>query len=199
MCDRSSMPEPAAEPVPRRDRASHAVSAPSAACGPRGFAWLLPGRLAGTPWPGLIHGLDYDMRLLADIGVTQLVALTEERFDPGWATPYGIGCLSHPMPDMHAPGLSQAFAICRDIDAMLQAGEVVAVHCRAGLGRTGTVLAAYWLWRGAGRIDALSALEHVRRAEPGWVQSQRQVRFLEEFAQRLAAGQIGPIEEVEID
>lgn len=194
-----SCPEPGSEPVPRGDAAPAATSAPSASRGPRGFAWLLPGRLAGTPWPGLIHGLDYDMRLLADIGVTQLVALTEERFDPGWAAPYGIGCLAHPMPDMQAPGLSQALAICRDIDAMLQGGEVIAVHCRAGLGRTGTVLAAYWLWRSAGKADALSALEHVRRIEPGWVQSQPQVRFLEEFARRLASGDIGPRWEVEFD
>jgi atypical dual specificity phosphatase len=194
-----SCPEPSGEAVPRPDADSLAASAPSAACGPRGFAWLLPGRLAGTPWPGLIHGPDYDLRLLADIGVTQLICLTEEKFDRDWAAQYGIGCLAHPMPDMQAPSLSQALAICRDIDAMLQAGQVIAVHCRAGLGRTGTVLAAYWLWRGSGKIDALSALEHVRRVEQGWVQSQRQVRFLEEFAQRLTAGEIGPTMEMEFD
>lgn len=194
-----SCPEPARETVQRGGPSTLAVSAPSAARGPRGFGWLLPGRVAGTPWPGLVHGVDYDLSLLADIGVTQLVSLTEERFDPACAASYGIGCLSHPMPDMQPPSLLQALAICHDIDAMLAAGEVVAVHCRAGLGRTGTVLTAYWLWRGAGRIDALGALEHVRRIEPGWVQSQRQVDFLDEFARRLAEGQIGPMKEMEFD
>ncbi|MGZ5179544.1 MAG: phosphatase domain-containing putative toxin [Ramlibacter sp.] len=182
-----SCPEPARIAPPR---VATFNAAPSAACGPRGFAWLLPGRLAGTPWPGLIHDIDYDLQLLADVGVTQLVCLTEERFDPGWAAPHGIGCRSSPMPDMHAPGLAQAVALCRELDALLQRGEVVAVHCRAGLGRTGTVLAAYWLWRGGGRLDALRALEDVRRMEAGWVQSSVQVRFLEDFAQRLATGEI---------
>jgi atypical dual specificity phosphatase len=170
------------------------LSVPSAACGPRGFAWLLPGRLAGTPWPGLIHGIDYDLQLLASVGVTHLVSLTEELFDPTWAAPYSMDCRAHPMPDMHAPSLPQAVAICREIDAMLGAGHVVAVHCRAGMGRTGTVLAAYWLWRGEGRLDALGALEDVRRMEPGWVQSPAQVAFLEAFAQGLAAGEIKSLE-----
>lgn len=183
-----SCPEPARIAVPQGEAFD---PAPSAACGPRGFAWLLPGRLAGTPWPGLIHGVDYDLQLLSGVGVTQLMSLTEERFDPGWAAAHGIGCRAYPMPDMHAPSVPQALAMCRELDAMLAAGEVVAVHCRAGMGRTGTVLAAYWLWRAAGSLDALRALEDVRRIEAGWVQSPAQVRFLEEFARHLTAGGIG--------
>jgi atypical dual specificity phosphatase len=83
---------------------------------------------------------------------------------------------------MQPPSIEQALALCRSIDVDLASGEVVAVHCRAGLGRTGTVLAAYRLWRGRGALSALQALEDVRRIEPGWVQSVSQVKFLEEFA-----------------
>lgn len=189
-----SCPEPALSPAARET-----MSAPSAACGPRGFAWLLPGRLAGTPWPGLIHGLDYDLSLLTAVGVTHLVSLTEEPFDARWVAPYGISCSSHPMPDMHAPSVAQATAICREIDALLDAGNVIAVHCRAGMGRTGTVLAAYWLWRGEGKLDALRALEDVRRIESGWVQSQAQVRFLEGFASQLACGAIRASEPLAVE
>lgn len=183
-----SCPEPA---LASPQRVQPSEGAPSAACGPRGFAWLIPGRIAGTPWPGLIHDVDYDLELLAGVGITQLIALTEERFDPEWARPHGIACKSFPMPDMQAPSPEQAVSICRDIDLLLDQGEVVAVHCRAGMGRTGTVLAAYWLWCAGGRLDALRALEEVRRKEPGWVQSQAQVRFLEDFAQRLSTGEMG--------
>jgi atypical dual specificity phosphatase len=166
----------------------------SAACGPRGFLWLLPGALAGTPWPGIVHPVQYDLGALQAVGITRLVSLTEEPFDPAAAAPFGIRCRAFPMPDMHAPTLPQAIAICRALDEDLAAGEVVAVHCRAGLGRTGTVLAAYLLWQGQGELGALQALEQVRRIEPQWVQSSPQVAFLEEFALVVAgmSGSTGP-------
>lgn len=178
-------PESAAETPtlqPRMATAPARAPAVSAACGPRGFLWLLPGQLAGTPWPGIVHGAAYDLDALRRVGVTRLVSLTETPFDAALAAPYGIACNASPMPDMHPPSIEQALALCSAIDADLARGETVAVHCHAGLGRTGTVLAAYWLWRGGGALSALRALEDVRRIEPGWVQSAAQVKFLEEFA-----------------
>jgi atypical dual specificity phosphatase len=138
-----------------------------------------------------VHGPRYDLEALRSVGVTRLISLTEEPFSPVLASDFGISCLASPMPDMHPPTIEQALDLCRAIDAALAAGEVIAVHCRAGLGRTGTVLAAYWLWRGCGAIGALKALEHVRRIEPGWVQSLAQVKFLEEFALVVASHTTG--------
>lgn len=176
------MPADALAPPAAASR--HTVSPPvvSAACGPRGFLWLLPGQLAGTPWPGIVHPVSYDLDALRHVGVTCLISLTESPFDAALAASHGIACHASPMPDMRAPSHPQALALCAQLDALLAAGEVVAVHCHAGLGRTGTVLAAYWLWLGRGERSAVSALEDVRRIEPGWVQSSAQVKFLEEFA-----------------
>jgi atypical dual specificity phosphatase len=143
---------------------------------------LLPGKLAGTPWPGIVHAVQYDLQALKAVGVTQLISLTEEPFQPEIAASHRIACHAFPMPDMHPPSQEQGIALCERIDQLLAAGEVVAVHCRAGLGRTGTVLACYWLWLAQGRLSAVKALEDVRRLEPGWVQSAAQVRFLEEFS-----------------
>ncbi|MDD4958907.1 MAG: hypothetical protein PHS51_06125, partial [Gallionella sp.] len=50
--------------------------------------------------------------------------------------------------------------------------------CLAGMGRTGTILAAYLIWEGQ---SALDALETARSIEPRWVQSQAQVSFLTAF------------------
>ncbi|HEX5277635.1 MAG TPA: ATP-binding cassette domain-containing protein [Fluviicoccus sp.] len=156
--------------------------------GPRGFVWLIPGRLAGTPWPGIVHDTDDDLDALRNVGITRLVSLTEIPFDPIQAGRYGIACASEPIPDMHAPSLTQAIAICRDIDGWIGGGDAIAVHCRAGLGRTGTLLAAYWLWTGHGQYSALEAIEYVRRLESGMIQSQAQVDFLSAFADLLASG-----------
>lgn len=147
--------------------------------GPRGFLWLKKGKLAGTPRPGIIHDLDYDLAILKRVGVTTLLSLTERPPDVAEMEAHGLKNIWSPVPDMEAPSLTQASDICRKIDAALEKGEVIAVHCRAGLGRTGTILAAYLVWEGSSAFDAL---EEVRRIEPRWVQSDLQVNFLERFA-----------------
>jgi atypical dual specificity phosphatase len=82
------------------------------------------------------------------------------------------------MPDMQPPTLSQAFEINQKIEQLLANNKIVAIHCRAGLGRTGTLLAAQLIYEGK---SALSALEETRHIEMRWVQSEQQLSFLEEY------------------
>lgn len=161
-------------------------AAKSAFCGPRGFVWLIDGKLAGTPWPGIVRDTQHDLQALRHVGITRLISLTETPFAAPLATDYGIQCTAVPIGDMHAPSLEDAWFLCHEIDRRLQAGEVVAVHCKAGLGRTGTVLALYWIWLGAGRVSGSAAIAYVRRQEAGMIQSLEQEIFLEKFAQLLA-------------
>lgn len=169
-------------------------AAKSAFCGPRGFVWLIGGKLAGTPWPGILRETHHDLQALRDVNINRLISLTETPFDAALAATYGIQCTAVPMLDMHAPSLADAWFLCREIDSYLQNGEVVAVHCKAGLGRTGTVLALYWIWLGAGQVSARAAIEYVRRQEAGMIQSLEQERFLEQFAQAVAHPPAGTID-----
>jgi len=168
---------PAPAPVPEAARRWV-----SDAFGPRGFLWLKPGILAGTPRPGVVQDIEYDLRALQRVGVTCLVTLLEARLDVELLARFGIANVFSPIPDMGAPGVDQAEALCREIAARIERSEIVAVHCHAGLGRTGTVLAAFLIWEGQ---SALDALESVRRVEPRWVQSEEQVAFLDAFAHSL--------------
>jgi len=185
-----AVPAPDADPAALDEQAEALPPLPEPAChypsgsfGPRGFLWLKKGVLAGTPRPGIVADLDYDMRALRRVGVTVLVSLTLVPMEPRLLSEYGIRGVWSPIRDMGAPGLEQAREICRRIAGLVAQDEVVAVHCRAGLGRTGTVLAAYLIWEGRAALDALDT---VRRVEPKWVQSDEQVAFLEEFAQFVA-------------
>ena len=49
------------------------------------------------------------------------------------------------------------------------------------------MLAAYWLWLGAGERSALKAIETIRRLNTNMIQSQVQIDFLVSFEQALAA------------
>lgn len=151
--------------------------------GPRGFMWLKKGLLAGTPRPGIVQDIDYDVEALKRVGVTTLVSLTTKPVDPALLERYGIQGIWMPIVDMQAPSLEEAEQMCRQIAGLMTKGQVVAYHCRAGLGRTGTMLASHLIMEGK---PALEALESVRRIEARWVQSDEQVKFLERFAEFIA-------------
>jgi atypical dual specificity phosphatase len=154
--------------------------------GPRGFMWLKKGLLAGTPRPGIMQDIDYDLDALKRVGVTTLVSLTTQPVDPALLERYGIQGLWLPIKDMHPPSVEEAEQMCRHVSERLARGHVVAYHCRAGLGRTGTLLAVHLIMEGQ---SAVQALESVRRVEQRWVQSDEQVRFLERFAESLSSRQ----------
>ena len=57
----------------------------------------------------------------------------------------------------------------------------VAVHCGAGLGRTGVVLAAYFVATGA---TAQNAVARIRRLRPGSIETDEQAEAIEHYARR---------------
>jgi len=162
-----------------------ATEAPAASVGPRGFHWLRRGRIGGLPRPGIAAELDYDLDGLSDLGITVLVTLEEQRTVPAERlAERGIRAEWLPIVDMEPPTLEEAIAHCARVARWVRAGEVVAVHCKAGLGRTGTLLAAQLVYEGASSVEAI---EEARRINRRWIQSQAQLDFLVELAAALAA------------
>lgn len=178
-----SMPPP--KPLPKA-----VLNYSGSAAGPRGFLWLKQGVLAGTPAPGVFFDIEYDLKALRRVGVTTLVTLTETALDEAVLARFGLRSIWEPIPDMAAPTIEQAGRLCSELERLIAAGEVVAVHCRAGMGRTGTVLAAHLIWQGKGALDAL---DYVRSIEPRWVQSQAQIAFLERFEIAAARNRARPV------
>jgi atypical dual specificity phosphatase len=83
------------------------------------------------------------------------------------------------VPDLQSPAPDQFIAALGFIDRQRSLGSAVAVHCLAGQGRTGTVLAAYLIRQGS-TPDA--ALAEVRALCHGAVSSDIQERALHRFA-----------------
>lgn len=150
-------------------------SADSAAPLPNTY-WVEPGRLLAGEYPGSPSRADTMDRLrrLIDAGITYFIDLTE----PGELLPYDLMLPTDktasgryvmyarkPIPDHSVPPVAEAMKeIIEYIDRALAAGHLVYVHCRAGIGRTGTVMGCYLVNRGLAPDDALARLNELWRA-----------------------------------
>lgn len=147
--------------------------------GPAGFSWVVPGMIAGCPMPGVSAPMGYDLDLLANIGITVLITLTEEDIYQAELVAAGLSNVHLPIYDREAPSLSQMHMLLLKMQKLIAQGEVLAVHCLAGLGRTGTVLAAWMIKEGG--LSAEEAIRRLRLINPGFIQSAVQENFLAEF------------------
>lgn len=151
------------------------------------FYWLESGVLAGCSRPGARPGRrtatpDDVARDLAELrahGIGALLSLTETALPPEPLVAAGIESLHLPVPDFHPPSTEQFLASLAFLDRARAAGTPAAVHCLAGQGRTGSVLAA-WLIRGG--CSAPEAIVAVRAACPGAVEAAAQEAALRALA-----------------
>jgi len=83
-----------------------------------------------------------------------------------------------PITDMATPGAATLAAWRAQGPALLQAlnsGQRVLVHCAAGLGRTGMLVAKLLVLHGAGADEAI---DQVRRARPGTIETEAQAEWV---------------------
>ena len=142
---------------------------------PRSFHWLEPGRVAGLGRPGLLSDAQADLSALVDAGIGVLVSLTEQPFPPAALEPFGLASWHLPIRDMGVPELAPAAALLDRVVDEVGRGTGVAFHCQAGLGRTGTLLAAYLVWTG---MTAAEAVKRVRGINRHFIQTGEQLAFV---------------------
>ena len=145
------------------------------------FSYVIPGKLAGSARPGNGGDLADDLRRLARRRIRAVVSLTENPLDRGLLDRFGFRSLHVPVLDFTAPALEQVERFLHFVDASLKEDLPVLVHCGAGLGRTGTMLACYLVHAGMAPGEAI---ETVRRARPGSIETREQ----EECVRRCRPG-----------
>jgi atypical dual specificity phosphatase len=148
---------------------------------PHGFTWIEKPLLAALARPES----EEDLEWLRHHGIEVLISLTEDPLRRDWVNNAGILVVHVPVEDMEAPTQDQ-LDHCVSAIARANANNMgVAIHCTAGLGRTGVVVAGYFISKGQ---TAREAMARVRRLRPGSIETDEQAEAVEEFARRKRQG-----------
>lgn len=144
--------------------------------------WILKGHIAAS---GMIG--PSDVATLEQMGLTAVVSLTlRSPFPDG--PPGELTHLHLPVPDMCCPPHDDLLRAVEFLQSAHRRGSRTLVHCGAGYGRTGTVIACYLVARGTS-LDA--AMQKVRAARPGSIETREQERGIAEYARLLRGSDHG--------
>jgi atypical dual specificity phosphatase len=130
---------------------------------PTNFSWLIDKKLSGS---GIPTSLD-EFNWLLNQGVKSIVTMTENALPDEWTKK--INYLHVPTVDFHAPNMEEIDSAVDFIKNQIQNDQSVMVHCAAGLGRAGTILACYFIKYE--KLSAIQAIKKIRDERPGSIQS----------------------------
>jgi len=143
------------------------------------FSWVVEGEVAGMAMP---DGLPEDWSGLKNRGVGALVNMTDHDWEPEQFRESGLAYLQLPVPDFAPPSTAQVEEFLSFCTEQIKPGEGIVVHCRAGMGRTGTMLACYLV---NGGMDSDAAIRFVRRLRPGSIETLSQEGVVHALRERL--------------
>ncbi len=171
--------------------------------------WVLPGQLLAGEHPTApdVEGAGERIARLLGAGIDFFVNLTAPEELPAYEDALPAGVLHHrrPIRDHDVPsGPEPMIEILALIQDALRSGRRVYVHCRAGVGRTGTVIGCLLVQRGLSGDAALDELNRVwqqcARAAiwPSVPETEDQIRYVRAWLPgvSLGGGGVGAAERV---
>jgi len=144
---------------------------------PDNFSWIIENKLAGSAIPTSID----EVKWAIDQGVKSIVTIREETLDESWIKDVNyLHILSN---DMSVPEFDDLIYAVDFIHRRITNNEPVLVHCLAGMGRTGVILACYLIKYQ--KMSASEATEKIREERPGSIQSYPQEEIIFRFEKSL--------------
>lgn len=146
------------------------------------FSYFVQDRVAASAHPGRGENLAESLAELHKLGFTGILSVCERPLEDSMLKEFEIEGLHLEVPDFSAPTPDQ---IDRAVDFLArhdEPGSRVLVHCFAGYGRTGTILACYLVSQGKA---AGEAIREVRRLRPGSIEDASQERAIHDYDRRL--------------
>ena len=130
---------------------------------PTNFSWLIEEKLAGSGMPTTFD----EFHWIVNQGVKSIITMTENSLPDEWVQ--SIDYLHVPTPDLTAPDMDRIESTVDFINEQINKGQPVMVHCAAGMGRAGTILACYFIKYK--KLSAIQAIKKIRDERPGSIQS----------------------------
>jgi atypical dual specificity phosphatase len=143
---------------------------------PKNFSWLEESKLAGCARPES----EAELKELKSEGIKVIISLTGTPLYPEPLNRLGFDYLHSHISG--APSPIQLHEIIQFIREQNAQSKPVLVHCAEGKGRTGTVLAAYLVYKGLSTDDAI---KKVRETRPGSIQNLEQENVIRIFEKTL--------------
>jgi atypical dual specificity phosphatase len=140
---------------------------------PDNFSWIIEEKLAGSAIPTSKEEVDW----LKQEGVKSIVTIREEPLEDEWVK--DVNYLHIHSNDMGVPEFEDLISSVDFIHTRITNNEPVMVHCLAGLGRTGTILACYLIKYV--NMTADNAIEKIRQQRSGSIQSYSQEEIIFRF------------------
>ena len=139
---------------------------------PTNFSWVIDGKLAGSGLPMTYSQFFW----LIKHGIKTIITVREVPLPSNWFTDSiknidsdNINYLHLSVEDFGAPSIEEIDSTVDYIQRQIDNRKPVMVHCAAGKGRTGTILAAYLLKNE--NLTAEQAIKKIRNLRPGSIQS----------------------------
>jgi atypical dual specificity phosphatase len=139
---------------------------------PRNFSWIEFSVIAGCGRPESV----VELERAKNEGVEAIISLTSTPLNPTIINRLGLAYLHSPLSTV--PSIQQLTRVVQFVESQKSQSHPVLVHCGEGIGRTGTVLAAYLVYHGKHADDAIRV---VREKRSGSVQTVEQENALREF------------------
>ena len=147
---------------------------------PRNFSWLIQDEIAGMGRPMAIVA---DLEFLKDNSIESIVSLTELPLHKTLIEEFGFEYKHIRIPDFSTPTLEQIEEFVTFVNNLLSSKKKIVVHCEAGIGRTGTMLACYLVSKG---YNAENAISEVRKRRPGSIETMEQEDTVVKYEEKLS-------------
>lgn len=145
---------------------------------PARFSWVVDDELAALAHPATGQGLAWNVQYMIDANVKTLFTLTLTPLDQSIIASYALKNIHMPVKDFGAPSMDQLQEFVAETDATISSGGSAAIHCAAGMGRTGTFAAAYLVHKG---LSSQAAIDKVRELRPGSIETSVQEDAIHDY------------------
>ena len=145
------------------------------------FSFVITDKLAGMAMPDPQRFQD-ELDFLKQHRIYAIVSLTGNSLPQKTLKQNNIEYLHLPIVDFNPPDLVQIIDFVDFVNKMNEQNRGVAVHCHAGVGRTGTMLASYLVYSG---YTAKEAINKIRELRPYSIETESQENSIYEYANYL--------------